>query len=120
MLDEMGEQPPRKPGRHVKQDQKARELAQRELEGFNPRESEPYKEFRRCFDEELSVAETRSFARKCSAESGVRLPRDFARSKRLLLKWFVNHWETLKPYFSRISLIDEDGNELNKNVSLKK
>jgi hypothetical protein len=82
-----------------------REIADLRQGDFCAQESRALTLLRQKYPIDLSRRSLYSLATVMSTLANVRLERDFARRKELLIKWFDDNYEAIEPFFQFIELI---------------
>jgi hypothetical protein len=78
--------------------QTEQEWKEQEMQGFEMRESAPWKYFRDKYGDGISKEEIISLGQVCSMELKIKLVREFKRRKETMVKWFHNHWSEIQPF----------------------
>lgn len=83
---------------------------ERRLNGFNYKQSEAWKLICAYISPNLGQKELLGIAQVISRHTKLKLDRQAKRSKEVLIKWFQENLEIIRPYLIRITLEDEHGN----------
>ena len=85
-----------------------RQRINQRLNGFNAKDNEPWKEITQRFGANIKQPELLSIANVLSQSANVKLDRDAKRRKKVLIKWFAENWEAIKPFLDYIVLEDNN------------
>ena len=86
-----------------------RTRVEKRLGGFGFQKSQAWKEIVVRYGDTLSQNELLGIASIVSAKIGVKLDREAKRRKDVLIKWFDENLENIKPYLDFLALEDENG-----------
>lgn len=90
------------------------------LDGFDHLNCRAFLEIRKKFSVGITNNELKSLARVlCSRIDGLHLDRDATRDNRVLIKWYDENWEIIKPNLQYIALHDEEGNIIDPSRDAK-
>ena len=80
------------------------------LAGFDIEKSEAWKTIQRQFTVGVTHTELKSIAQILCDQLSIKLDRDASRDNRVLVKWFDENWEKIKPILHTIHLRDDHDN----------
>jgi hypothetical protein len=84
-----------------------KEWLEREMAGFDPSSSIPWRYLSQKYGERISKEEIIALGQVCSIELNITLVRDYKRRKETMLKWFSDHWSEIRPFLeTRLQIID--------------
>lgn len=76
------------------------------LQGFNPKDNPAWHQITQKFGANIKQPELLSIAEVLAQNAGIKLDRDAKRRKTVLIKWFSENWEKIKPYLDYVVLED--------------
>lgn len=94
-------------GQQQTSNQERQRIAAR-LGTFNAKDNEPWKEITQRFGANIKQPELLSIANVLSQSANVKLDRDAKRRKKVLIKWFDENWDAIKPFLDYIVLEDNN------------
>lgn len=91
--------------------QREKDRISQRLGNFNPKDNEVWRFLTLRFGQNIKQQELLSIADVLSKNAGIKLDRDAKRRKSVLIKWFEENWQQIKPYINYVVLDDgENGN----------
>jgi hypothetical protein len=76
------------------------------LSGFNARENDAWKEMTRRFGSSIKHPELLTMAEALAKQAKLMLDRDAKRRKTVLIKWFEENWEAIRPHLDQVAFED--------------
>ena len=100
----------REPGIGFPRNQSEREKAhiKKRLKGFQWKESAAWQDITRFFGPGLSQEELLAIAEILASAAGLKTDREARRRKEVLIKWFDENYNVLRPMFDRLELYNGD------------
>lgn len=82
------------------------------LQGFNPKDNPAWHQITQRFGANIKQPELLSIAEVLATNACIKLDRDAKRRKTVLIKWFSENWDKIKPFLDYVVL--EDANPAGK------
>ena len=76
------------------------------MSNFQPKECKAWKEITQKFGNNIKQQELLSIANVLSSSAKLKLDRDAKRRKTVLIKWFDENWEAIKPFLPYVVLVN--------------
>lgn len=76
------------------------------LQGFNPKDNPAWHQITQKFGVNIKQPELLSIAEVLAQNACIKLDRDAKRRKAVLIKWFSENWDKIKPYLDYVVLED--------------
>ncbi|KAH0794289.1 hypothetical protein GPJ56_001892 [Histomonas meleagridis] len=78
-------------------------------------ETEVYKTIKKKFSSGITQKELKLVAQIICSKTSLKLDREASRDKRVLIKWFIEHWDEIEPHIEHISIYDENDNIIDED-----